>query len=181
MSDQAEITLDVHQERVARADAHERLYVVAGPGSGKTETVSARIAHLTEEHGLSGDALLIISFSRAAVEAVQRRQRKNSPYATAWVMTLDSLASRLLTDSGVDTTILSFDSRIERALGALQENPDVVEQWRRIEHLIVDEAQDVVGVRADFLARLARVHDQHALAAEEGDQRGDRRHDRGQP
>ena len=45
------------------------LYVTAGPGSGKTETVSARIQYLLDEEGLSGQEVLVISFSRAAVEA----------------------------------------------------------------------------------------------------------------
>lgn len=154
MSEEPAITLDADQERVAHAGAGDRLYVVAGPGSGKTEVVGARIAHLTGECGLAGDSLLVISFSRAAVEAVQHRQRMNSPYSTAWVTTLDSLASRLLTDAGIDVSGLGFDARIKRLRKALQEDPDVVEQWRQVEHLIVDEIQDVVGVRADLLAAL---------------------------
>lgn len=154
MSDISEIVLDADQARVAAASAHERLYVVAGPGSGKTEVVSARIAHLTEAEDVAGESLLVISFSRAAVEAVQRRQREHSPYSAAWVTTLDSLTSRMLTDAGIEVEGLGFDTRIKRLLTALRESPEVREQMEDVEHLIVDEVQDVVGLRADLLAAL---------------------------
>lgn len=154
MNPEPEVVLDEDQQRVAQAGAGERLYVVAGPGSGKTETVSARIAHLTQEEELTGDALLIISFSRAAVEAVQRRQRTTAPHSAAWVATLDSLASRLLTDAGIDVSGLGFDARIRSLLEGLNANEDITDQLRDVEHLIVDEVQDVVGIRADLLAVL---------------------------
>lgn len=157
MTDETPATLDEDQRRVAEAATHERLYVVAGPGSGKTETVSARLAHLSEDEELAGDSLLVISFSRAAVEAVQRRQRKNAPHTAAWVTTLDSLASRILTDAGGDVTGLGFDDRIKALLKALPDNPDVSSQLASIEHLIVDEIQDVVGLRAELLVALLRT------------------------
>lgn len=156
MTDETPATLDEDQRRVAQASPEERLYVVAGPGSGKTETVSARLTHLAEEEGLAGDSLLVISFSRAAVEAVQRRQRKNAPHTAAWVTTLDSLASRILTDAGGDVTGLGFDARIKALLRSLPDDPNVLSQLSSIEHLIVDEIQDVVGLRAELLVALLR-------------------------
>lgn len=159
MTQASELRLDADQERVASAGPEERFCVVAGPGSGKTETVSARVAHLTEEGELNGSSLLIISFSRAAVEAIQRRQRANAPHTSAWVTTLDSLASRLLTDAGEEITTLSFDRRIERLIKVLGQDGGA-EQLADIEHLIVDEVQDVVGLRADLLASiLAKLPD----------------------
>lgn len=156
MSDEVPVLLDDDQRRVAEASAHERLYVVAGPGSGKTEVVSSRLTHLAEEEELAGDSLMVISFSRAAVEAVQRRQRKNAPHTAAWVTTLDSLASRILTDAGGDVTGLGFDDRIRALLKAMSDDPDVAGQLTSIEHLIVDEIQDVVGLRAELLVALLR-------------------------
>lgn len=153
MTEATSIKLDQDQRRAALAAPDERLYVVAGPGSGKTEVVSARIGHLAEAE-LSGDSLLVISFSRAAVEAVQRRMRENSPHTAAGVTTLDSLASRLLTDAGVDVAGMSFDERIRRTTRALNDDPGFVDQLSMIEHLIVDEIQDVVGLRADLLIKL---------------------------
>lgn len=153
MDSSKEVTLDPEQRRVAFAPVEERLHVTAGPGSGKTETVSARIDHLMEEEGLEGRELLVISFSRAAVEAIQRRRRAAGPGPSTWVTTLDSLAARLLADEGVDLAGLSFEKRIRRTIELVEESgaSGLMEEVR---HVIVDEAQDVVGSRGKLVATL---------------------------
>ena len=145
--------LDAAQRRVANAEASERLYVTAGPGSGKTETVSARIEFLSEEEGLAGSEILVISFSRAAVEAVQRRQRQGQGRAWAWVTTIDSLAARLLGDLGEEVAGRRFDERIDKLATLLREDPDE-QVLADVQHVIIDEVQDVVGRRAELVAAL---------------------------
>lgn len=148
----ASVRLDDAQRRVAEAAADERLFVTAGPGSGKTETVSARIDYLVDDQGLAGNEILVISFSRAAVEAVQRRQRSGGR-SWAWVTTIDSLTSRLLSDQGEEFEKLGFDARIDRLLRILGEGPDE-EILSDVCHVIIDEVQDVVGRRARLIAAL---------------------------
>lgn len=152
-SAQKSVKLDADQVRVSGAPPTERLFVTAGPGSGKTETVSARIEHLLQEEDLSGNEVLVISFSRAAVEAIQRRQRRNGARSWVWVTTIDSLASRILNDQGEDTTGLAFDARIRRLTELLREGqiPDLLSETR---HVIIDEAQDVIGVRANLVEQI---------------------------
>lgn len=152
-TDERTIELDSEQRRVAEAPAEERLYVTAGPGSGKTETVSARIQYLLEEEDLSGNEVLVISFSRAAVEAIQRRQRLNGARSWVWVTTLDSLATRILSDAEVDVTGLGFDTRIKR-LAQLLANDEIEDALPDVRHVIIDEAQDVVGIRASLVRLL---------------------------
>ena len=145
--------LDKDQRRVAEAGVDERLYVTAGPGSGKTETVSARIQYLIDDEGLSGGEILVISFSRAAVEAVQRRQRLKGSHSWVWVTTIDSLATRMLADEGIDVTGLGFDARIRRLI-ALFATDDIDTPLPDVRHIIIDEVQDVVGIRANLVALL---------------------------
>jgi DNA helicase-2/ATP-dependent DNA helicase PcrA len=152
-TDDRTIELDNEQRRVAQAPAEERLCVTAGPGSGKTETVSARIQYLLEAENLSGNEVLVISFSRAAVEAIQRRQRLNGARSWVWVTTLDSLATRILSDTEVDVTGLGFDTRIKR-LAQLLANDEIEDPLPDVRHVIIDEAQDVVGVRAALVRLL---------------------------
>ena len=84
--------LDPSQRAAAEIDPSVRQVVVAGPGSGKTEVVSALVAHLVADEGLDPEIdLLIISFSRAAVHAVNRRLRAADIPASAAVRTLDAL------------------------------------------------------------------------------------------
>ncbi|GAA1807282.1 hypothetical protein GCM10009795_060600 [Nocardioides hankookensis] len=145
-----EVSLDDSQRATVQIDPEERQIVIAGPGSGKTEVVSALIEHLTEEEGVDHlDGLLVISFSNAAVHAAEGRLRDHGA-APVSVQTLDSLASALLRDLATeDHTDLDFDGRVVEATRLLE-----IDGWDRIgdlQHLIVDEVQDVVGVRADFL------------------------------
>lgn len=145
--------LDDDQLRVAEAEVRERLYVTAGPGSGKTEAVSGRIAFLLEQEGLSGQEILVISFSRAAVEAVQRRLRQTGSRSWVRVTTLDSLATRILAEDGAEVTGLSFDTRIKR-LAKMLANDEITDPLSEVRHVIIDEAQDVVGLRAALVGLL---------------------------
>lgn len=155
MNETHPFTLDTDQQRVATAPPKERLWVVAGPGSGKTETVSARIAYLLEEEGLAGNEVLVISFSRAAVEAVQRRQRRNGARSWVSVMTLDALAARVLSDHGQEIEGLGFDARIRR-LGELLGQEEIRDPLPDVRHMIIDEVQDIVGERATLVSELLR-------------------------
>ena len=52
------------------------LIIVAGPGTGKTRTLTARIAHLIQEKGVAPEAVLAITFTnKAAAEMVERLQK----------------------------------------------------------------------------------------------------------
>lgn len=52
------------------------LIIVAGPGTGKTRTVTVRMAHLLEEHGVAPEAILAITFTnKAAAEMAARLHR----------------------------------------------------------------------------------------------------------
>lgn len=159
MTDAAPIALDPEQELVARSDPDKRLFVIAGPGSGKTETVTARVRHLVEEQELGPESLWIISFSRAAVEAMHRRARTSGSSHAGWVTTLDSLTARILSDLGADLEGLGFDARIRALLKTLDAG-DAVDALDGVEHIIVDEVQDIVGDRAELLlAILGRLPD----------------------
>ncbi|NAZ74023.1 AAA family ATPase [Kineococcus sp. T13] len=153
----SDVTFDAEQAEAVEIEPVVRQIVIAGPGAGKTEVVAGLLQHLVDEEDVEPtDELLVISFSRAAVNAVRQRTRRDGSRARlTTVRTLDSLASAILTagDSG-DLRRASFDERVRQATGAL-----VHGDWEGLEglrHVVVDEVQDVVGVRADFLTELLR-------------------------
>jgi len=49
------------------------LLIVAGPGTGKTRTLTHRIAHLIADHGVAPEACLAITFSRRAAAEMSER------------------------------------------------------------------------------------------------------------
>jgi DNA helicase-2/ATP-dependent DNA helicase PcrA len=74
------------------------LLVVAGAGSGKTRVLTARIAHLIEEDGVSPFEILAITFTnKAAAEMKSRVAKLVGPVAQKmWVSTFHSACVRIL-------------------------------------------------------------------------------------
>lgn len=70
--------LDPTQQTAARA-ASGPLLVGAGPGTGKTRTLVARVLYLTGEQGVSPDSLLVLTFARRAAEEMRERIGRDAP------------------------------------------------------------------------------------------------------
>ncbi|PXW31272.1 UNVERIFIED_CONTAM: DNA helicase-2/ATP-dependent DNA helicase PcrA [Williamsia faeni] len=142
------------QRVVVESALDARLLVIAGAGQGKTEVVASRIGHLVETEELSASReILVLSFSRAAVNAVRTRLTDREFSAEANVRTFDSFASLLLLDADIEPTG-SFDNRIRQATKLLQEADELPDDVEELRHIIMDEVQDLVGDRADFILAL---------------------------
>jgi len=61
------------EQRAAAEVVHGPLLSVAGPGTGKTRTLTHRIAHLVADHGVLPEHCLAITFSRRAAEEMRER------------------------------------------------------------------------------------------------------------
>ena len=72
--------LDVDQRRAAETVTGPVL-VVAGPGSGKTRTLTHRIAHLVTHHSVPPEQCLAITFTRRAAGEMRERLRALLPNA----------------------------------------------------------------------------------------------------
>lgn len=136
---------DPEQQLVIDAPADARLVVSAPPGSGKTWTAAERLGRLAQEHSDDERGLLALSFSRAAAFALTSQLHRAGVGARVEVRTIDSWATRILmwfgTDGfegrGHDHTIASAAALLERAVTELE-----------YRHVVVDEAQDVHGIRS---------------------------------
>ena len=73
--------LDADQRRAVETVAGP-LLVVAGPGSGKTRTLTHRIAHLVSDHAVAPERCLAITFTRRA--AGEMRDRLHALLPEAW-------------------------------------------------------------------------------------------------
>src|SRR5436190_1964388 len=162
------------QEKIITASAHERTIVLAGPGTGKTETVARRLAHLVGTEGLRPSQILVLSFSRSAVKALVTRIRDLDQTDTATieelrflsVRTFDSWAFRMLRFLGREATDLlrnGFDENIGMLIKSFNDlgvnsalgTPSL--RLGTLRHLVVDEFQDLAGVRAELVRELLRI------------------------
>ena len=85
--------LDPEQRAAATADGP--LLIIAGPGSGKTRTLTYRIAHQITDRGLAAANFLAITFTRRAAQEVQDRLAGLCPGQPA-VTTFHGLGLRIL-------------------------------------------------------------------------------------
>ncbi|MCG8546877.1 MAG: UvrD-helicase domain-containing protein, partial [Alphaproteobacteria bacterium] len=109
--------------------------IEAGPGSGKTRTLTHRIAHLVASHGAPADACLAITFTRRAAQ--EMRDRLATLLPSDWqeipVHTFHSLGLALLREN-LDAAGLAPGSRIADEadrLGILREALDISERKAR--------------------------------------------------
>ncbi len=88
---------------------HERgpLLIVAGPGSGKTEVMTRRVAHLVNEKGIGPDRILVVTFTNRAADELKDRiqERVNVNVEDMQVSTIHSFCDRILTDNIAKTSL----------------------------------------------------------------------------
>ena len=69
-------------QRAAAGIVDGPLLIVAGPGSGKTRTLTYRIAHLVAERGAAAESCLAITFTRRAAGEMRERLARLLPNST---------------------------------------------------------------------------------------------------
>ena len=147
------------QLAVIEAPATARLLVDAGPGTGKTATLCARIAWLIDCAGLDPGEIWIISFTRTGVAEIGERV---SAYLSdpshahgIRVATIDSHAWSMYVGFN-EKAVLSgtFDDNIKQVIQTIRCNEHASAYIQTVKHLFIDEAQDVVGIRIEFVLEL---------------------------
>jgi hypothetical protein len=143
------------QLAVIRAPAKARVLVDAGPGTGKTAVACARVAHLIEECGVDATGIWLVSFTRTAVQELRHRLANSAadPRAVAGVRiaTLDAHAWAIQSGFDDDAVIIgTFGDNIERTRLMIGSNDELRKYLQRVQHLLIDEAQDILGVRSTF-------------------------------
>ncbi len=90
-------------QRVAAAAPGGPLLVVAGPGTGKTRTLTHRIAYLCAELGVAPEQCLAITFTRRAADEMRARLEGllGSDASSVMVATFHALGLQLLRDNAV--------------------------------------------------------------------------------
>lgn len=154
---------NAEREAIRVASASARMLVEAGPGTGKTQMAALRLAGLIRSE-LSPGQVLVLSFSRSAVRTLTRRLAqvaKADPQVVeelrhVSIRTFDSWAFRMLRLLGWQPSALlarEHDDNVAE-LTALITGPrreDVRALIGDRRHLIVDEFQDLPGVRGELV------------------------------
>jgi len=156
-------TWDPEQKAVVTAPADARLIVTAGPGTGKTAVACGRVAHLITEQDVEPSCIMLLSFTRTAVAELRSRIATyvgcESRAAGIKIATLDATTWSLLSglEPEADDLLGGYDTNIDRLRSMVTDGDDeVLDYLEHIEQLVVDEAQDVLGNRAELVAQIIR-------------------------
>ena len=157
--------LDSTQDKIIEAEAVERTIVNAGPGTGKTWALIEKIIYMINERKASAENILVLCFSRSAVEVIRNRLTKaveQGRIGYEWqdvdIRTFDSFCTYMLAwvqdncpellPRGYILEANNYDQRINMATSIFKNKKDMLADY---EHIIVDEVQDLVGSRAELV------------------------------
>lgn len=149
--------LDSGQGAVVELPSSAKVLVTAGPGSGKTHTASARIAHLVQ-HGVDPAGIHLVTFTRVAAETARLRItdaiRDVAYGAGVQSGTLDSFAWHFIASVSEAQNTSHRDTIRSATKRLLSPDALVRDRLARINHLVIDEAQDIVGERLELCRTL---------------------------
>lgn len=145
------------QDDIIKEPATSKILVLAGAGTGKTETLVRRLERLLAGPDLRPKDMLVLSFSRAAVRELHLRLRcleSEASYVRA--RTFDSFATRLLrwcrNSPKLEGT--DYEERIRLATEFIKKDEEAQRYLSDVRQIVVDEMQDLVGARQEMVRAL---------------------------
>ena len=153
------VELNEEQFRVVTSPPTENQRILASAGSGKTTTITARIAYLVEEYGWDPSKILLVSFSRSAAQEMIHRVHRLIGDVNLYAGTFHALSSRILREQAPNCVVdQPFIDELPYRLVKWLET-DQGKQWsKRFRTIIVDEFQDINEIQWQILKRCYHPH-----------------------
>ncbi|MFF5155538.1 UvrD-helicase domain-containing protein [Streptomyces sp. NPDC000348] len=149
------------QRAVVEQPWSARVLVTAGAGAGKTHTLVRRLdalcGHEDPEEALEAAEILVLTFSRAAARELRERISRHGERAQrVRARTFDAWAYEVLLQAHPDGEwgAVGFDERIAAATHAVEKGALEVGDAVPPAHVVIDEVQDLVGVRRELVETL---------------------------
>lgn len=124
----------------------EGIYIAdAGPGTGKTYTISLRYAHILENMDVDPDDILLITFTNNAAENMKERIINKCSYDKAAlrdapISTFHSRCSRILQRYGFKAPkILGIDDRLTSSTGVIENEVIEMQEFMRFVNSFIEE------------------------------------------
>ena len=149
------IRVNEEQEQAICRPARCNQRILASAGSGKTTTLTARIAYLIEHHGVRPESIALMTFSRNAAQQMRQRIETLIGPTRLYCGTFHGLAKELMQ---------RFCPEMLRALYFVDELIGMGEQWLTtregrawvgtLQYVVVDEFQDINEAQWRILQRM---------------------------
>lgn len=146
------------QLEIIESDPSSQILVDAGPGTGKTTVACQKLVHLIQEYNVKEESICFLSYTNVAVNEIMPRLQNTLTEAEkvkieSQIMTIDKWAYSIREKVGGKSKVQNtYDENIKQLTEEIKINKEYQEAIRsNIKHLIIDEAQDIYGVRTDFI------------------------------
>jgi RecQ family ATP-dependent DNA helicase len=158
--------LNEEQRKVYDAEINQHINVMAGPGSGKTHTLTLRVARLVHHIGTNPEEILVLAYNRAVVSELKERLGRlfndlgyGNLAKRIKIFTFHGLAKRYCQNEIIGQP---FDEWETILLNQLNNAPgQIMNQLAPLKHILVDEFQDINNVRIMLLNKLHELTDSH--------------------
>lgn len=158
--------LNEEQRKVYDAEINQHINVMAGPGSGKTHTLTLRVARLVHYIGTNPEEILVLAYNRAVVSELKERLGRlfndlgyGNLAKRIKIFTFHGLAKRYCQN---EIQGQPFDEWEAILLRQLNNAPgQIMNQLAPLKHILVDEFQDINNVRIRLLKKLHELTDSH--------------------
>ena len=152
-----QVTLNEEQYKVVTSPVSENQRILASAGSGKTTTITARIAYLIEYYDIDPSTILLVTFSRSAAQEMIQRVYKLIGNINIYAGTFHALAAQILRDMApkmiVDQPFID-----ELPYRFVKWLTDKGAKWaQRFRTVIVDEFQDINDIQWQMLKGFTRA------------------------
>ena len=149
------IRVNDEQAQAIRRPANVHQRILASAGSGKTTTLTARLAYLIEECKVAPERMVLMTFSRNAAQQMKRRLEGLIGEQKIWAGTFHGLSRALLKQ---------FSPEKLKTLYFIDELVGMGEEWLatskgrewvgKLRYIVVDEFQDINEVQWRMLQRM---------------------------
>jgi hypothetical protein len=146
------VTLNEEQYKVVTSPQLENQRILASAGSGKTTTITARIAYLVEHYDVDPRHILLATFSRAAAQEMIHRVHRLIGPVSIYAGTFHALSAQILRD--MCPRLLADQPFIDELPYRLVKwlETERAKVWtKRFKNIIVDEFQDINDIQWQLL------------------------------
>lgn len=154
---EATVSLNTEQAAIVRQPPNTNLRILASAGSGKTTTLTTRIAHLLTDPAIAArpDQIILLTFTHNAAAVMRSRLEALVGARRILCGTFHSLSQQILRDHNPEALadIYHVDELPLKALDWL--HSDTGREWATtLRWIFIDEFQDINDTQYDFIRAL---------------------------
>ena len=152
-----QVMLNEEQHKVVTSPVSENQRILASAGSGKTTTITARIAYLVEHYDINPSKILLVTFSRAAAQEMIHRVHNLIGNINIYAGTFHALSSQILRDMA-PTLVMDqpfIDELPYRFVKWL--TTDGATWAQRFKIVIIDEFQDINDIQWQMIKAFSKA------------------------